>query len=224
MSKVAPPLQIACQFILSTLLVWSTIILWITKQKYIRNAVRRESAACWREFSNSDSYSNKAHMLTSRISRHARIFGDCPVCLYPLQGRNITKRPCQHMLCTPCYLDGVSMGFKDSSFNADACEQCRNTPCTMTRHGSTLMEHFTSSKQLMVATATQKAPAKSRGPRRVPEGPRAGSAGSAGTGGHGKSKRPAEGKLKKKVKKAKTTKGGYTLASRGDLRSQGIKI
>jgi hypothetical protein len=128
------------------------------------------------------------------------------------------------MLCTPCYLDGVAMGFKDSSFNADACEQCRKTPCTMTRHGSTLMEHFTSSKELMVATATQKAPAKSRGPRRVPEGPRAGSAGSAGTGGHGKSKRPAEGKLKKKVKKAKTTKGGYTLANRGDLRSQGIKI
>ena len=63
-----------------------------------------------------------------------------------------------------------------------------------------------------------------RRPRREPEGPRAGSAGSAGIGGHGKSKRPAEGKLKKKVKKAKTTKGGYTLANRGDLRSQGIKI
>ena len=28
----------------------------------------------------------------------------------------------------------------------------------------------------------------------------------------------------KKVKKAKTTKGGYTLANRGDLRSQDIKI
>ena len=45
-----------------------------------------------------------------------------------------------------CYLDGVQLGLKDPSFNADACEQCRNTPCTKARHGSTLMEHSTSSK------------------------------------------------------------------------------
>ena len=200
-------------------MVWATLDPQSTQIELIRCA-KKCCCYCWGEFSNSASYSSPAHMLTSRISRHARIPGDCPVCLYPLQGRNITKRPCEHMLYTPCYLDGVSMGFKDSSFNADACEQCRNAPVTKARHGSTLITSFTSSKQLMVATATsQKAPAKSRGPRRVPEG-RAGSAGSAGTGGHGKSKRPAEGKLKKKVKKAKTTKGGYTLANRGDLWSQ----
>ena len=115
-------------------------------------------------------------MLTSRISRHARISGDCPVCLYPLQGRNITKRPCEHMLCTPCYLDGVSMGFKDSSFNADACEQCRITAFTKTRAGSTLMEHFTASKQLAVATAKPRA----QGPTSR-QGPSAGSPGDAGT-------------------------------------------
>ena len=192
------------------------------KNRYVFTSLARK-CCCWREFQTLPAHSNRAHMLTSRISRHARISGDCPVCLYPLQGRNITKRPCEHMLCTPCYLDGVSMGFRDATFNPDACEQCRNTPVTKTRAGSTLITTFTSSKQLIMVS-TAKAPAKSRGPRRVPEGPRAGFAGSAGTGGHGKSKRPAEGKLKKKVKKAKTTKGGYTLANRGDLRSQGIKI
>ena len=138
---------------------------------------------CCARVSNAASYSNRAHMSTARISRHARISGDCPVCLYPLQGRNITKRPCEHMLCTPCYLDGVSMGFKDSSFNADACEQCRNTAFTKTRAGSTLMEHFTASKQLMVATATATLKRKDapRGPRPRSLGPSAGSARDAGT-------------------------------------------
>ena len=129
----------------------------------------RHGRCCeWREFSNAAAHSNRAHMQTAtRISRYARIPGDCPVCQYSLQGRNITKRPCQHMLCTPCYLDGVQLGLKDSSFNADACEQCRNTPCTMTRHGSTLMEHFTSSKftkQLAVATSRKD---ESQGRRRA---------------------------------------------------------
>ena len=162
---------------------------------------------------------------TTRFSRHARIPGDCPVCLYPLQGRNITQRPCQHMLCTPCYHDGVQLGLKDSSFNADACEQCRNTPCTKTRIGATLITSFPSSKQLFVETSKKDAP---RRPRREPDGPRAGSAGSAGTGGHGKSerlvKRKAHDKAKKAKKKAKRTVGGFTLASRGDIRGQGISI
>ena len=107
----------------------------------------------------------------TRISRHARIPGDFPVCLYPLQGRNVTKRHCQHMLCTPCYLDGVQLELmiKDSSFNANACEQCRNTPCTKTHHDSTLMEHSTSpksTKQLTVATAKPRAqgPTSRQGP------------------------------------------------------------
>ena len=97
-------------------------------------------------------------MSTARISRHARISGDCPVCLYPLQGRNITKRPCEHMLCTPCYLEGVAMGFKDASFNPDACEQCRKTPFTKTRAGSTLItsSSFTSSKQLMATSRKER--------------------------------------------------------------------
>ena len=80
----------------------------------------------------------------------------------------------------------------------------------------------------MVAPATSKKDA-SRGPRRVLEGPRAGSAGSAGTGGHGKSKRPADidgkaKKAKKKAKRTKATKGGFTEVNRGDIRSQGIMV
>ena len=160
---------------------------------------------------------------TTRFSRHARIPGDCPVCLYPLQGRNITQRPCQHMLCTPCYHDGVQLGSKDSSFNPDACEQCRDTPCTKTRIGATLITSFPSSKQLIVALKTSQKDAPRR-PRREPEGPRAGSAGSAGTGGRGKLKRRADDKAKKAKKKAKRTVGGFTLASRGDIRGQGISI
>ena len=74
------------------------------------------------------------------------------------------------------------LGLKDSSFNADACEQCRYTPCTKTRHGSTLMEHFTSSKQLVVAPVpaarTEKRGKDASRPRSV--GPSAGSAGDAG--------------------------------------------
>ena len=119
-------------------------------------------------------------MSTARISRHARISGDCPVCLYPLQGRNITKRPCEHMLCTPCYLDGVSMSFTDSSFNPDACAVCRDTVCSKTRHGGTIMEHFPASKAtvaLAVATS-RKDESQGRRPPRVR--PSSGLAGLAG--------------------------------------------
>ena len=113
---------------------------WATLDPQHANRISHgKCCCCGREFSNAAAHSNRAHMqTTTRFSRHARIPGDCPVCLYPLQGRNITQRPCQHMLCTPCYHDGVQLGSKDSSFNPDACEQCRDTPCTMTRHGSTL--------------------------------------------------------------------------------------
>ena len=158
---------------------------------------------------------------TTRFSRHARIPGDCPVCLYPLQGRNITQRPCQHMLCTPCYHDGVQLGSKDSSFNPDACEQCRDTPCTKTRIGATLITSFPSSKQLFVETSKKDAP---RRPRREPDGPRAGSAGSAGTGGHGKSERLVKRKAQEAVSKAKRQKGGFTSVARGELRLQGVAI
>ena len=159
------------------------------------------------------------------FSRHARIAGDCSICQYPLQGRHITVRPCDHMVCTPCYHEGVRIGLADASYNPDACEQCRSTPCTKTRHGATLITSFPSSKQLIVETSKKDAP---RRPRREPDGPRAGSAGSAGTGGHGKSerlvKRKAHDKAKKAKKKAKRTVGGFTLASRRDIRGQGISI
>jgi hypothetical protein len=169
-------------------------------------------------------------MLTSRISRHARISGDCPVCLYPLQGRNITKRPCEHMLCTPCYLDGVSMGFKDSSFNADACEQCRITAFTKTRAGSTLMEHFTASKQLMVATATATLKRKDapRGPRPRSLGPSAGSARDAGTEERvskpKRSKKKAAKIAKKREEKGRCQTGGFALQGRGQVRAEGIAV
>ena len=169
-------------------------------------------------------------MLTSRISRHARISGDCPVCLYPLQGRNITKRPCEHMLCTPCYLDGVSMGFKDSSFNADACEQCRNTPCTMTRHGSTLMEHFTSSKQLMVATATTTLKRKDapRGPRPRSLGPSAGSARDAGAEKRVPKSKSSRSRAKKRklraIAKEAEEEGGFALLARGEVWRHGVFV
>ena len=159
------------------------------------------------------------------FSRHARIAGDCSICLYPLQGRHITVRPCDHMVCTPCYHEGVRIGLEDASYNPDACEQCRSTPCTKTRHGATLITSFPSSKQLVVALKTSQKDAPRR-PRREPEGPRAGLplglAGSAGTGGRGK--RKAHDKAKKAKKKAKRTVGGFTLASRGDIRGQGISI
>ena len=167
-------------------------------------------------------------MLTSRISRHARIPGDCPVCLYPLQGRNITKRPCQHMLCTPCYLDGVQLGLKDSSFNADACEQCRNTPCTMTRHGSTLLEHFTSSKQLQLMVApvpaarTKKRGRDSSRPRSVR--PSAGSAGDAGAEKRVPKERPKSKKRKVAEAKEREEDGGFALQARGQVRREGFFV
>ena len=121
----------------------------------------------------------------SRTSRHARISGDCPVCQYPLQGLALTKRPCGHLLCSPCYLDGVIRSGEDADFNVDRCEQCREAAFTKTRHGSTLMEHFSSSKALVVAPATSKKDA-SRVVSRASswtKRARAGSAGPAGTGG-----------------------------------------
>ena len=167
---------------------------------------------------------------TTRISRHARIPGDCPVCLYPLQGRNITKRPCQHMLCTPCYHDGVQLGSKDSSFNPDACEQCRDTPCTKTRIGSTLMEHYQTSKQLSFtpAAAATKEKGESRGgnlPRL--SGPSAGSrAVSAGSKsrGQGKAKRLAKRKANAKAVRESNDDGGFTSTSRGKVRRLGVNV
>ena len=87
---------------------------------------------------------------TTRISRpcsrHARIPGDCPVCLYPLQGRNKMKRPCKHMLRSQCYFDGV-FGGKDSSFDLDACEQCRHGVLSYTpRLGTGPLSFTTSTK------------------------------------------------------------------------------
>ena len=165
-------------------------------------------------------------MLTSRISRQARISGDCPVCLYPLQGRNITKRPCQHMLCTPCYLDGVQLGLKDSSVNADACEQRRNTPCTMTHHGSTLLEHFISSKQLQLMVApvpaarTKKRGRDSSRPRSVR--PSAGSAGDAGAEKRVPKERPKSKQRKVAEAKEREENGGFALQARGQVRREGF--
>ena len=141
----------------------------------------------------------------------------------PLKGP-VARRACGHVIHTQCYFDKMTIAGTDASVNVDACEICRAEVCSKTRHGSTLVEHFSSSKALVTAPATLAKKDAPRRPRREPEGPRAGSAGSAGTGGHGKSKRRADDKAKKAKKKAKTTKGGYTLANRGDLRSQGIKI
>ena len=157
------------------------------------------------------------------FSRHARIAGDCSICQYPLQGRHITVRPCNHMVCTPCYHEGVRIGLEDASYNPDACEQCRSTPCTKTRHGATLITSFPSSKQLVVALKTSQKDAPRR-PRREPDGPRAGSAGSAGTGGHGKSERLVKRKAQEAVSKAKRQKGGFTSVARGELRLQGVAI
>ena len=167
-------------------------------------------------------------MLASRISRHARIPGDCPVCLYPLQGRNITKRPCRHMLCTPCYLDGVALGFKDASYNPDACEQCRSTPVTKTRAGSTLINSFTSSKQLMVApvpaTSRKKRGKNASRPRSL--GPSAGPARDAGAEElvSKRSKKKAAKIAKKRVEKEKAEDGGFALQARGQVRAGGLFV
>ena len=165
-------------------------------------------------------------MSTARISRHARISGDCPVCLYPLQGRNITKRPCEHMLCTPCYLEGVAMGFKDSSFNPDACEQCRKTPCTKTRAGSTLITSFTSSKQLMVApvpaTSRKERGKDSSRPRSV--GPSASSAGDAGAEKRVPKERPKSKRRKVAEAKEREEDGGFALQARGQVRREGFFV
>ena len=165
-------------------------------------------------------------MLTARFSRHARIAGDCPVCLYPLQGRNITKRPCEHMLCTPCYLDGVSMGFTDSSFNPDACAVCRDTICSKTRHGGTLMEHFPASKATVApATATLKRKGAPQGPRPRSVGPSAGSAGDAGAEKRvSKLKRSKAKKRKLAIAKEMEEEGGFALLARGEVRRQGVFV
>ena len=167
---------------------------------------------------------------TTRFSRHARIPGDCPVCLYPLQGRNITQRPCQHMLCTPCYHDGVQLGLKDSSFNPDACEQCRNTPCTMTRHGSTLMEHFASSKftkQLAVATS-RKDESQGRLPQDPSPGPsafiRVRAKATERKGNGKKTKRLKKRKAGTAFEKANNTVGGFTKVGQGKARKQGVHV
>ena len=121
------------------------------------------------------------------------------------------------------------MGFKDSSFNADVCEQCRITAFTKTRAGSTLMEHFTASKQLAVATAKPRA----QGPTSR-QGPSAGSSGDAGTDtrdGRSKSKTAKEkGKKNKKRKdrereeKGRCQTGGFALQGRGQVRAEGIAV
>ena len=149
--------------------------------------------------------------------------GDCPVCLYPLQGRNITKRPCEHMLCTPCYLDGVRLGGKDSPFNRDACEQCRDTPYTKTRHGSSLLHHFQASKQRVASTSKRKGDEpRGRPPR---EGPSLGSE-RAGAGADKRVEDPERPRKKKKIQEEKADEedGGFTFANRGDVRRLGIAV
>jgi hypothetical protein len=164
-------------------------------------------------------------MATTQISRHARIDGICPVCLYPLQGRNITQRPCKHRLCTPCYDAGVGIGLHDASFNPDACEHCRDTPCTKTRQGSTLMEHFAPSKALAIvaapATTKKKKKATPRGPRPRLVGPSAGSAGDAGA-----EKRVLKKSKKRKAQEGKEGKedGGFALFARGRVRREGFFV
>ena len=167
----------------------------------------------------SPAHSNFTNMM-SHVSRHARVSGDCPVCLFPLQGRALTKRPCGHLLCSPCFLDARERGYCDANFNADRCELCRNEVVTKTRTGGSLMEHFPSSKQLVV-TPTTKPSDKPRGtiPR---EGPSSGTAGSAGAdkrAGHPK-------RLKEKKRKSRDEKevGGFFLEPRGKARLQGISI
>jgi hypothetical protein len=159
----------------------------------------------------------------SRISRHSFISGDCSICMDPLKGP-VARRACGHVIHTQCYFDKMTIAGADASVNVDACEICRAEVCSKTRHGSTLVEHFSSSKALVTAPATLAKKDAPRRPRRETEGPRAGSAGSAGTGGRGKPKRRAHDKAKKAKKKAKRTVGGFTLASRTDIRGQGISI
>ena len=120
------------------------------------------------ELSNRSSHvhSKRSDML-SHLSRHARVSGVCPVCQYPLQGRALTKRPCDHLLCSPCYIMAREQGYRDATFNPDACEQCRSTPCTKIRKGSTLMEHYSSSKALVIAPSTLAKKDAPQGPRRV---------------------------------------------------------
>ena len=162
------------------------------------------------------------------FSRHARIAGDCSICLYPLQGRHITVRPCDHMVCTPCYHEGVRIGLTDSSFNPDACEQCRSTPCTKTRHGSSLITSFLSSKQLVASTAVATKP---QGPT-PRQGPSAGIPGDAGAdtrAGRPKSKTAKEKDKKTKKRKEREEKegvetGGFATEARGQVRAEGIAV
>ena len=180
------------------------------------------------ELSNRSSHvHSKRSDMMSHVSRHARVSGVCPVCQYPLQGRALTKRPCGHLLCSPCFLDAREQGYNDASFNADACEQCRNTPCTKTRHGSTLIEHFAPSKALAIADVALATTAKKVPPRGLTQGkvgPRGQPTGPTGTEARGKSNKLKRRKAQVASSKAKRQVGGFTLASRGDLRGRGFVI
>ena len=91
------------------------------------------------------------------------------------------------------------------------------------------MEHFTSSKQLMVATATTTLKRKDapRGPRPRSLGPSAGPARDAGAEERvSKPKRPKKKAkfAKKRVEKEKAEDGGFALLARGEVRRQGVFV
>ena len=130
------------------------------------------------------------------------------------------------MVWTPCYHEGVRFGLTDASFNPDACEQCRSTPCTKTRHGATLIQSF-SAKKAPAATCT----AKPQGPTSR-QGPSAGIPGDAGAdtrAGRPKSKTAKEKDKKTKKRKEREEKGGvetggFATEARGQVRAEGIAV